>query len=100
MPSHTSDVQCTAESHPTGAAHLADQQPSTAGDGKRKRAVHKNNNDSLFMFSDPVDSSSSDTESFDVDDMYGSDPDVQTISMKHLTIEEPMSSDENNVCTL
>ena len=100
MPSYASEVQCTAESHPKSAVHLADQRLSTASDHKRKRAVHKNYHDSLLMFSDPVDDSSSDTKSFDVDDMYGSDPDVETISMKPLTTEEPTSSDENNVCTL
>ncbi|KAI9432529.1 hypothetical protein H4582DRAFT_2083395 [Lactarius indigo] len=48
------------------------------------------------MFSDPVDDSPSDTQSFDEDDMYGSDGDVETISLKplleHVSEEQETSS--------
>ena len=33
------------------------------------------------LFQDPIDDESSDAESFNEDDMYGSDPDVETISL-------------------
>ncbi|KAH9012744.1 hypothetical protein EDB85DRAFT_1900136 [Lactarius pseudohatsudake] len=39
------------------------------------------------MFSDPIDSSSSDTESFAEDEMYGSDANVETISLKPDSME-------------
>ncbi|KAH9037471.1 hypothetical protein EDB85DRAFT_2142419 [Lactarius pseudohatsudake] len=39
------------------------------------------------MFSDPIDSSSSDTESFAEDEMYGSDTNVETISLKPDSME-------------
>ncbi|KAI9429636.1 hypothetical protein H4582DRAFT_2064952 [Lactarius indigo] len=39
------------------------------------------------MFSDPVDSSSSDAMSFDEDDMYGSDSNAKTINLKPDSIE-------------
>jgi hypothetical protein len=35
----------------------------------------------LLLFSDPLDGTSSDEQSFDEDDMCGSDPDVETISL-------------------
>ncbi|KAH9171291.1 hypothetical protein EDB89DRAFT_1907147 [Lactarius sanguifluus] len=39
------------------------------------------------MFSDPIDSSSSDAKSFDEDDMYGSDSNAETISLKPDSME-------------
>ena len=37
---------------------------------------------SPIMLSDPLDSPSSDAKSFDEEDMYGSDSDVETVSLK------------------
>jgi hypothetical protein len=51
------------------------------------------------MFSDPLDSSSSDTRSFDDDDMYGSDSGVETISLKHDLKEKARDNKETMVCT-
>ena len=42
------------------------------------------------MLSDPLSSPSSDAQSFDEDDMYGSDPDVETISLRPL-LQSPES---------
>jgi hypothetical protein len=52
------------------------------------------------MFSDPLDSPSSDSKSFDEDDMYGSDSDVETISMKPSSNEQDRSPTGHMVCTL
>jgi hypothetical protein len=38
-----------------------------------------------FMLSEPLDDSSSDTKSFDEEDMYGSDPDVETVSLPSIS---------------
>ena len=42
------------------------------------------------MLSDPLLNPSSDAQSFDEDDMYGSDPDVETISLRPL-LQSPES---------
>ncbi len=44
------------------------------------------------LFSDPVDEDSSDTESFDADDMYGSDSDTEIIG-KMSPLSDPQPSD-------
>ncbi|KAN0136426.1 hypothetical protein V8E53_005794 [Lactarius tabidus] len=41
--------------------------------------------DMPFMLSEPLDDSSSDTKSFDEEDMYGSDPDVETVSLPSIS---------------
>jgi hypothetical protein len=52
------------------------------------------------MFSDPVDGSSSDAQSFDEDDMYGSDSGVEKISLApHLNVQVGMSN-EHMACHL
>src|ERR1700761_7919749 len=50
------------------------------------------------MLSDPLDSPTSDTRSFDEDDMYGSDSDVETISLKHPCKAPTTGSDAPLVC--
>jgi hypothetical protein len=52
------------------------------------------------MLCDPLDSSSSDTQSFDEDDMYGSDSGMETISLKPSSKEQARSADEHMVCNL
>jgi hypothetical protein len=52
------------------------------------------------MLSDPLDGSSSDTQSFDEDEMYGSDSGVETISLKPNSKEDAGSADELMVCKL
>ena len=50
------------------------------------------------MLSDPLDSPSPDTKSFDEDDMYGSDPDVESISLKPHCQPAATNSDASLVC--
>jgi hypothetical protein len=50
------------------------------------------------MFFDPLDSSSSDTQSFDEDDMFGSDSGVETISLKPESEEQASPTNEYTVC--
>ena len=50
------------------------------------------------MPSNPLDSPSSDAKSFDEHDMYGSDSDVETISLKHLCQAAATDSDASLVC--
>jgi hypothetical protein len=51
------------------------------------------------MFSDPLDSSSSDDQSFDEDDMYGSDSGVETISLGPESKDEIQSLNQDLVST-
>ena len=60
--------------------HLLQPQP------RPRRTAHI----SPVMLSDPLSSPSSDAQSFDEDDMYGSDPDVETISLRPL-LQSPES---------
>ena len=53
---------------------------------------------SPLMLSDPLDSPTSDTRTFDEDDMYRSDYDVDTISLKHPCIAPATESDASLVC--
>ena len=50
------------------------------------------------MHSDPLDSPTLDTRSFDEDDMYRSDSDVETISLKHPWEAPATESDASLVC--
>jgi hypothetical protein len=50
------------------------------------------------MFSDPLDGTSSDDMSFDEVDMYGSDPDAETISLGAGSNHNVQCSDEEVVC--
>ena len=47
------------------------------------------------MLSDPISSPSSDTQSFDVDDMYGSDPDPETISLRPILQSPTVDTDSS-----
>jgi hypothetical protein len=49
------------------------------------------------MFSDPVDDF--DTQSFDEDDMYGSDPNAETIPLKSVSEVQDVSNNDYCVCT-
>ena len=48
------------------------------------------------MLSDPISSPSLDTQSFDVDNMYGSDPDPETISLR-LILQSPTVDTDSSV---
>jgi hypothetical protein len=51
------------------------------------------------MLSDPLDSSSSDTMSFDEEDMFGFDSDVEIISLPSGSPHEVADTQGNMVCT-
>ena len=53
---------------------------------------------SAIPFSDSLESTSSDSKSFDEDDMFGSDSDVETISLKPGLKDHEQSSNEHLVC--
>ena len=55
--------------------------------------------DMPLMLSDPLDSSSSDTMSFDEEDMFGSDSDIEIISLPSGSQDEVENAQDNMVCT-
>jgi hypothetical protein len=91
MQSHTSNAKHTTSASHTSPTLPSDstthdhQRPITASeiDLKLKWRGRQNVQSSLMMVSDPEgeDGSSSDTHSFDEDDMYGIDTDVETINL-------------------
>ena len=64
---------------------------------KEHQKIHKRG-DPPSMFTDPLDSSSSDDMSFDEEDMYGSDPDVESISLGAGSNDNMQCLDEEVVC--
>jgi hypothetical protein len=61
------------------------------------QSIQKGGHHSPVMISDSIDGSSSDTQSFNEDDMYGSDSGIQSISMKPRTKDEVTMSNEHQV---
>jgi hypothetical protein len=53
---------------------------------------------SPLMLTDPLKSPSSDTMSFDEDDMYGSNSKVETISLRPFWIQQQLDANEAMVC--
>ena len=53
---------------------------------------------SPIMLSDPLESPSSDAMSFNKDDMYGSDSEVETISLRPFRAEQHMNTNNSMVC--
>lgn len=99
---HTSSVSHTLSTH----AFNADA-PKITNKGvnrKRRRAHRRNIKTSTILFYNAVDGSASDTKSFDEDDMYGSDSDVETISLKPHSDTQPTMTNEQGmqrtVCNL
>jgi len=67
---------------------------------KRKmqiRRKHRHTASELRLFSDPLDSTSDDEQSFDEEDMFGSDPDAETISLGFKSNKKKQSFDEDIV---
>ena len=86
MLSHNSEVTQPASHSSETYTHAGNMQDEDMDDqviiqGQpwlgRQRVYH-----SPIMLSDPLDSPSSDAKSFDEEDMYGSDSDVETVSLK------------------
>ena len=82
---HSGDMQDENTNHHT----IVQGQPRLA----QEQACH-----SPIMLSDPLDSPSSDVKSFDEEDMYGSDPDVETISLKQPGQVQSSASDDALAC--
>jgi hypothetical protein len=99
MKSHTSTDICTSSvSQEPDALLLGHQANKMVPDRKHRRKVRKDDNNPPTMLSDPLDSSSSDAQSFDEDDMYGSDSGVETISLKPDSNNEARETEEMMVC--
>ena len=97
MPLHSLKRKRTSSDVSTSIAHVYPSQ----GDPpdpilrplKPKPKSHRTTRHSPVMLSDPLSSPSSDEQSFDEDDMYGSDPDVETISLRPL-LQSPESESQ------
>ena len=89
---HTPDTTAHEADMQGGHRTLHSNDPTQPWPG-RHRAYH-----SPLMLSDPLDSPTSDTRSFDEDDMYGSDSDVETISLKRPCEAPATESDASLVC--
>jgi hypothetical protein len=103
MPSHSSKQSNASKTHTIDSVNRQtdhDQGKANACNPKRKRATCKKTRDPPLMLSDPIDSSSSDTKSFDVDDMYRSNSEVETINMRPFTKEEPRLLEDNQACSI
>lgn len=87
---HTSSYMRNAASH----GHQTDDH---SPDQTNLRTSRKDPRNPPSMLSDPIDSPSSDTKSFDEDDMYGSDSDVETISLKPDSDEQTRVVNEHMV---
>jgi hypothetical protein len=106
MQSHTSDNEYTASVLHTSPTHGSTpvtqgyQSADKAPDQKRKQKGQRSVRNSPIMFSDPINDSSSDTQSFDEDDMYGSDSGVETISLAPPSNAQDGMTNEHIVCHL
>ena len=89
---HTPDTTAHEADMQGGHRTLHSNDPTQPGPG-RCRVYH-----SPLMLSDPLNSPTSDTRSFDEDDMYRSDSDVETISLKRPCEALATESDESLVC--
>ena len=89
---HTPDTTAHEADMQGGHRTLHSNDPTQLGPGRR-RVYH-----SPLMLSDPLGSPTSDTRSFDEDDMYGSDSDVETISLKCPCEAPATESDASLVC--
>ena len=63
---------------------------------KRRKRHHEDGDH--FLFSDPLDGTSSDEMSFDEEDMFGSDSDAETVSLAVKTNKKKRSFNEHAVC--
>ena len=79
-------------------AHSPTPRGSTQVEKVKEHRKFRRCGDLHSMFSDPLDSTSSDEMSFDEEDMYGSDPDVETISLVSASNDKELCSDEDVVC--
>ena len=74
--------------------------PSVIKPKMQTRRKHHHDPGDLLLFSDPLDGTSSDEHSFDEEDMFGSDSDAETISLRVRSNEKKQSFDEQVVCII
>ena len=80
---HCDTVMCPTTSKAPGASSASNSSktdPSIPVGQKSMRNL-RSGSTSMTMLSDALDNTSSDEMSFDEEDMYGSDPDVETITL-------------------
>ncbi|KAN0127850.1 hypothetical protein V8E53_014297 [Lactarius tabidus] len=73
----------------------SDQSEMGSHDDDSEHSPHRSGRPSPLMLSDPLDSPSSDARSFDDDDMYGSDSDVETISLRPFRAQPALDAGES-----
>lgn len=105
MNSHTSkgkgssSTSDTSVSHSPVTAKEVHQIPTSVPDQKHVWKSRRHVHTPRIMFLDPSDDPLSDAESFDKDDMYGSDSGVETISLRSGSKEQDQQLNECMVCT-
>ena len=80
---------------PGGAAEVTVMKRKT-----QKRRKRRHDSSDLLLFSDPLDGTSSDEQSFDEADMFGSDSDAETISLGFKSNDQKNLFDEQVVCII
>lgn len=88
------------DKHTVSHSLTSPMNPSNAPDRTHKRAGRSDGRTSPLMFPDPEDDLSSDTESFDEDDMYGSDSGGETISLTASSNSQVYIHSDHVVCYL
>ena len=102
MKSHTPKGKCKSKSVSTNVSvnvYMSNRISDRVCDQKHDLKAWRSVRTSAIPFSDPLESTSSDSKSFDEDDMFGSDSDVETISLKPSLEGCEQSSNEHLVCT-
>ena len=99
--SQASSISHTMKPHTSiTATHSGQSTPSfTAPYQKQEARAQRHVRIAPIMLSNPVEDSSEDDQSFDEDDMYGSDSGVKTISLAPRSPIRQPSPEEEIVCT-
>src|ERR1700761_4607919 len=102
MLSHTSEgtqsISHSSETFAHAGAMPDDNNDDQTITQPQPRPVRQRAHYSPIMLSDPLDSPSSDAQSFDEEDMYGSDPDVETVGLKQPCQGLSSASNESLAC--
>jgi hypothetical protein len=69
-----------------------------SGDGSGDSHSHRRVRVSPIMFSDPIEDFSSDVESFDEDDMYGTDSEIESIPLNVPHRRDILAPEHDSVC--
>ena len=100
MPSHNLKHKCANSDISATDMHTSISQGNLANTSsicqQPMHIVGQTTHLSPTMLSNPISSPSSDTQSFDVDNMYGSDPDPETISLR-LILQSPTVDTDSSV---